>query len=211
VILDADGQHDPRDIRRLADAQRDSGAEIVVGSRFADGAETDAPIYRRFGLAVINGLTNAGLHLGYGIPKITDTQSGFRMYDSDAIETMSGNADLSDGMDVSIDVLFVAAEAGHRIIEVPINITYDVEESSTHHPLVQGGTLLLNILSRLYSDRPARLLNIPAAIFVFLGVALTVLTLTGSSLVAAVPLLAIALLLLCGGILSTTAIFLNRV
>jgi hypothetical protein len=132
------------------------------------------------------------------------------MYDSDAIKTMSGNTALSDGMDASIDVLFVAAEAGYRITEVPIRITYDVEGSSTHHPIAQGGTLLLNILLRLYNDRPAQLLNIPAAIFVFFGVTLAILTIAGSSLVAGVPLLATALLLLCGGALSTTAIFLSR-
>lgn len=38
IRIDGDGQHDPRDIRRIYDELRDSGAEMVIGSRFlSDG------------------------------------------------------------------------------------------------------------------------------------------------------------------------------
>ena len=35
VQVDADGQHDPRQVNVLLDALRDSGADMIVGSRFA--------------------------------------------------------------------------------------------------------------------------------------------------------------------------------
>jgi len=208
IILDADGQHDPGDLETLAASQRKTGAEIVIGSRFAEDATTDAPVYRRFGLAVINGLTNASLRFGYGMHRLTDTQSGFRMYDATAIRTLSGHPRLNDGMDASLDILFIAAEKGYTIEEVPIDITYDVEGSSTHHPIRQGVTLLVNMMWRLYTDKPLRMLNIQAVCLISLAIAFSSLTLIGISSVASVPILIIGIILLVGGILSIISPFL---
>jgi glycosyltransferase involved in cell wall biosynthesis len=205
VIIDADGQHDPSEVTKLVDAQRTSGAQIVIGSRFVNGATTDAPLYRRAGIGVINTLTNAGLRFAYAIPRLTDTQSGFRVYDREAIETMSGEARLSEGMDASIDILFQAAEAGFEMVETPIEITYDVEDASTHHPLIQGLILLINILTRLYHDRPSRLLGIPGALFVITGGALAAAMLSDTPFAHTVPLVVVGLLLSVGGVLSGVA------
>ena len=153
AILDADGQHDPSDLARIVEAQHSTGASVVIGSRFAPGSESDTPLYRRFGLSVINTLTNFGLQLAYATPRLSDTQSGFRIYDADAISTMRRSETLGEGMDASIDILFEAAEAGHEIVEAPINITYDVQVANTHNPVVQGLVLLVNIFSRVYNER----------------------------------------------------------
>jgi glycosyltransferase involved in cell wall biosynthesis len=155
AVLDADGQHDPSDVARLVETQRETGASVVIGSRFAPGSSTDVPLYRRFGLTVINTLTNFGLQLAYATPRITDTQSGFRVYDANAIDTMRQSETLGEGMDASIDILFEAAEAGHEFVESPIDVTYDVENANTHNPVAQGLILLMNIFARVYDERRA--------------------------------------------------------
>lgn len=38
IRIDGDGQHDPRDIRRIYDTLRETGVEMVIGSRFLPGS-----------------------------------------------------------------------------------------------------------------------------------------------------------------------------
>jgi glycosyltransferase involved in cell wall biosynthesis len=204
AIIDADGQHDPSEVSKLLETQRSSGAQIVIGSRFAEGAKTNAPLYRRFGLAVINQLTNVGLRLINAPSRVADTQSGFRMYDREAIETMS-NATLNEGMDASLDILFRAAEKGFQFAEIPIEVSYDVEDANTHHPLTQGFVLVLNVLRRLYKERPSWLLGVPGAFFIIIGGGLAAAMLSGVSFVQTIPILIIWLLVSIGGVLSGAA------
>ncbi len=69
VFMDADGQHDPRDIQRLLD-NLDQGYEMVVGAR---RPETQASLARRFANYVYNRL--ASIMTGC---EIKDLTSGFR-------------------------------------------------------------------------------------------------------------------------------------
>jgi glycosyltransferase involved in cell wall biosynthesis len=46
VMLDADGQHDPEEIPGLIEPILRGEADMVVGSRYAEGSKTDAPLYR---------------------------------------------------------------------------------------------------------------------------------------------------------------------
>ncbi|MEF8801947.1 glycosyltransferase family 2 protein [Natronomonas sp.] len=157
VTIDGDGQHDPGDIPRLIEAQRSSGADIVIGSRFADGADTDIPTYRRVGLAVVNGLTNAGLRLRYSSPGVSDTQSGFRAYRQSAIEAIVRADEIGTGMGASLDILFQAAREGNDIEEVPTTIEYDIENPSSQSPIVHGLGLLLAIFLEVIPGRPRRI------------------------------------------------------
>ena len=202
VVVDADGQHDPTDALDLVDAQRSSDGDIVIGSRFVDGAQTDMPLYRRFGLGVINGLTGAALRLGYSSERVADTQSGFRAYNADAIELLACRADLSDGMDASLDILFHAADEDYSFAEAPVDVTYDVAEANTHNPVVHGTVLVSNIFGRVLSDRPGRVLGVPGSLCLLLGGLLMRVSITGFTLVSAfVPVLVTVLLLIGSGLL----------
>jgi glycosyltransferase involved in cell wall biosynthesis len=83
VQVDADGQHEPREIGTLyAAMQADSTVDMVCGSRFLD-PEHDylAPISRRTGIHIFAFLLSRLV----GQP-ITDPTSGFRLYNRRAIE-----------------------------------------------------------------------------------------------------------------------------
>ncbi len=75
VCLDADGQHNPGEIPKLLEPILKDEADMVIGSRFLDGAKKSIPLYRRLGLWILNTTTNASLN---GNLKVTDSQSGFR-------------------------------------------------------------------------------------------------------------------------------------
>lgn len=156
VILDADGQHDPEDIPALISTQRETGAEIVTGSRFVGKSESNVPRYRQAGLFVINSLTNLSLRVGYSYPVVTDTQCGFRAYSNDAIETMATAPAIGSGMGASLDILLQAARAEYDIAEVPTRIDYDVDNASSHNPIVHGLGLLKSLGFSVLRDRPLR-------------------------------------------------------
>jgi glycosyltransferase involved in cell wall biosynthesis len=152
VILDADGQHDPADVGQLAAAIDDADADIVVGSRFTAGGDTDAPVYRRVGLAVINWLTNVSLGR-HGRARIADTQSGFRAYSQRAVASLAAADDVDDRMGASLDILYHAARRDWVVTEVGTSVTYEVENANTSNPVRHGFQLLARIVRRTVRDR----------------------------------------------------------
>jgi hypothetical protein len=169
VVLDADGQHDASDIPELVARQRESGARVVIGSRFGDGADTEMPLYRRVGLLVVNLLTNASLGAVSRSSRVRDTQSGFRAYDRVAIESIADDDTIGDRMSASTDILYHAHSRGYDVEEVPTTIDYDVDDGSSVNPIQHGIVLVMNILRKVERERPITLLGLPGVGCVLVG------------------------------------------
>jgi hypothetical protein len=170
VILDADGQHDPSDIPRLVRAQQEVGAELVTGSRFISDAETDVPLYRRFGLGIVNALTNVSMGIVRPSIRIRDTQCGFRVYGRELISSLASDPSIGSNMGASTDILHHAHAQGYEIEEIPTTVNYDVDDASTHTPVEHGVTLLMNLVQTVEQDRPISVLGIPGFALALLGV-----------------------------------------
>ncbi len=114
--IDADGQHDPEEATRLLEAIAE-GADLAVGSRFADGSGTyEVSAGRRFSMRVLSRILSRRV----GRP-ITDTTSGFRAFSRRAIELFAlqyPSAYLSD----TVESLLIAHDNGLRIVEVPVSM-----------------------------------------------------------------------------------------
>ncbi|NEU58101.1 glycosyltransferase family 2 protein [Halorussus sp. MSC15.2] len=212
VILDGDGQHDPADVPNLVETQRESGAEIVIGSRFE--GDSDVPLYRRFGLFVINTLTNVGLGtIGHG-SWIRDTQSGFRAYDTDAIRTIARDDAIGTQMSASTDIIHHALNRNYAIEEVGTRITYDSENSNSQHPLSHGVVLIRNILTLIEQERPIMLIGVPGFLAATVGFGLGYWALTNLFHTGDFPVgLAIASLffILSGGLACFSAVILHSI
>ncbi len=129
VIIDGDGQHDPDEIPSLLEPILRGEADLVVGSRFLSKDHT-VPGYRAFGIKVITFLWNFGSRV-----KVTDTQSGFRAYNRNVMNSFSFS---EKGMGISIEILEQARRCGARIQEVPISCTYPsskIELKAVRHGL----------------------------------------------------------------------------
>jgi glycosyltransferase involved in cell wall biosynthesis len=81
VQVDADGQHDPREIPKLVQAMEEQpNVDVICGSRFLKDLQYAGPVSRR-----------AGIHLFAFVlsrivgQKVTDPTSGFRLYNRRAI------------------------------------------------------------------------------------------------------------------------------
>lgn len=112
VQFDADGQHDADAIARLHGAL-DAGADMVVGSRFAD-QEADYDVGHVRGGAM--GFLRVVVHLLSG-RRFTDTSSGFRGFGPQALRFFSHTYP-AEYMD-SVEALLLAAYAGLTVEEVP--------------------------------------------------------------------------------------------
>lgn len=173
VILDADDQHSPADVPNLIATQRETDAEIVIGSRFIEDANTDAPLYRRFGLFVVNTLTNFSIGAFTPSDRITDTQSGFRAYNGRAIRSLAADDDIGDRMHASTDILYHANQRDYSIEETGITVRYDVENASSHDPVSHGYSLVSNISTTVQNAHPLLSLGLPGIASILMAVSVS--------------------------------------
>ncbi|WP_162993828.1 glycosyltransferase family 2 protein [Halalkalicoccus subterraneus] len=177
VTLDADEQHDPRTIPRLIEATTTSTADIVIGSRYTDDAATDLPFVRSIGLGIVNLLTNWSMGRLSPHNWILDTQSGFRAYSSEAIESLAFTDRIGDGMWASTNILYHAQQEGFDFTEVGTTIRYDVEQGSTEGALSHGFGLVKNISRFAQRTHPLLLLGVPGVLCAIIGIFVAILSL----------------------------------
>lgn len=162
VTLDGDGQHDPSDIPFLVKPILEGKADIVIGSRFLEGARpAEIPGYRRAGIKAIARLIRASSN-----HVIEDAQSGLRAYSRKAIESLR----LSEtGMGISAEILFSADKQHLRVMEVPASCRYKSLQTSTHGPVRHGVSVVMSILKLVVEDRPLLFLGGPGVISLVAG------------------------------------------
>lgn len=170
VILDADNQHDSADIPRLVSKQLETDADIVIGSRFVDGSTTTVPVYRRLGLSVVNTLTNLSIGKLRPGTRITDTQSGFRVYNRRAIAGLASDETIGTQMSASTDILYHAHKRGYEVAEIGISVRYDVENASSYDPITHGYGLVTNIAKTLQTSHPLISFGVPGVLGLLLSV-----------------------------------------
>jgi glycosyltransferase involved in cell wall biosynthesis len=203
IILDADGQHEPGEIPRFLGALK-KGGDVVIGSRFLDGKNGEIPVYRRVGMKVLDTATNFAGELD-----VTDTQSGFRGYSRRAIERISIR---NDGMSAGSEILVRARELGLTICEVPISVRYDLEDTSSQHPVSHGYEVLSDIISMIIYRRPVLTFGIPGFIIAVVGIALAFVSLHAYEQTGVFPFvitLGAAIGILLGTLLMVSGLMIN--
>jgi len=163
VTFDADGQHRVEDINKILQPLENNEADVVIGSRFLDN-ESKIPNYRKIGIKVITKVTNASLK-----KKLTDSQSGFRAYNKQALTQISPS---EMGMGISTEILIKASNKGLRIAEIPITVLYH-DNTSTHNPVSHGTSVLVSTIKFTSIEHPLKFYGIPSIIFLIIGSAFT--------------------------------------
>jgi glycosyltransferase involved in cell wall biosynthesis len=116
VQLDADGQHDPHEIASLLRAMTEENADLVVGSRFADGSgEYEEHPARRFAM----GLLARRAERATGT-KVIDSTSGFRAIRRPLLDKFAANYPV-EYLGDTVEALIEAGLAGATIVEHPIS------------------------------------------------------------------------------------------
>jgi hypothetical protein len=164
VTLDGDGQHDPAEVPRVVEPVIAGEADVVVGSRFADGHSADAMRWhRKAGVKLITRMLNGSLN-GSGLQ---DAQSGFRAYGRRSLE---GLVMSEDGMGISAETLIGAGRLGLKICEVPCSCSYDNGvKTSTHNPVRHGAGVVASIVRLIVEEKPLTTLGIPGVVSLIVG------------------------------------------
>jgi glycosyltransferase involved in cell wall biosynthesis len=123
ITIDADGQHDPVDIKKFIPVIGQNPHAIIVGKR--DFENSNAPGSSVFGRSFSNFWMR--VHTG---KSVGDMQSGFRAYPLAVLERLNLQA---RRYSFEVEVLVKAAWADIRILEVDISVYYPPPEKRVSH------------------------------------------------------------------------------
>jgi hypothetical protein len=112
VTLDADGQHDPKEMELLVKPLLSGGADMVQGSRILGSFEMDSKI-RKYGVSLF-----ARLLTTLSRTRITDPSTGYRAMTIDMLRRL----DLRQDQFYVSELLLDSARKGFSVVEVPITM-----------------------------------------------------------------------------------------
>lgn len=124
AIVDADGQHDPKEIPALFDTFLREDADLVIGSRTFDLEQV--PWRSRLGNELTALLT--GLLLRRKVP---DTQSGFRLHSRRFLEDVLATVH-AGRYETEMEILVKAVRQGYTFVPAPIATIYEEGNPSSH-------------------------------------------------------------------------------
>ena len=150
VLLDADGQHDPRYVADLVAAARDY--DFVVGSRFRGEAHYDIPPVRRAGMRVFSAIASAITG-----QRITDTSSGFQALRRNVFTMFATTHYPVDFPDA--DTIIWIARHGFRVGEIPV----EMHQRAAGTSMISGLGSSLKYALKMPLSILVTLLRIPAS------------------------------------------------
>jgi len=130
VLIDSDGQHLPGDIHKLYTRMQETDADIVIGNRFFD-TDNSIPKRRVAYNRIANVFTNIFCKKDY-----KDTQSGFRLLNRKAIETIQLQ---NKGFGFCSEMIIQGEKQSLKIDEVPIRVLY------TTYSMAKGQNLRVGV------------------------------------------------------------------
>lgn len=113
--MDADLSHDPKYLPDLVAAAA-NGADLVIGSRYLNGISVVNWPLRRI---ILSSFANFYIRTITGLG-LRDITTGYRCWRRQALARLPLDGIVSDGYAFLLDVTFMAAHAGLRIVEAPI-------------------------------------------------------------------------------------------
>ena len=127
VTVDADGQHLPDDVQRVAEISASRPEALVLGSRALAG---DIPARSRFGNTVTRHVYSAATGV-----KVHDTQTGLRAFHRSMIPRLLEIE--GERYEYEINMLMILATEGVPVIEERIETVYEDNNSGSHFRTVR--------------------------------------------------------------------------
>lgn len=143
IQVDADGQHDPRDIKAVLDGLRDT--DIVIGARFADKGSYSVRGPRKWAMNVL-----AWTISRIARTKLTDVTSGFRAANAKAIRQYIDHYP-AEYLGDTIDSLVVAIRSGCTVRQVGVSMRERQGGTPSHDPLKAAIYLGRSALALLFA------------------------------------------------------------
>ncbi len=130
VQIDADGQHNPKDIPTLLKPIVDGSSDITMGSRFLGGNSYRPHFSRMIGIRILRLLTRLLCNV-----RVTDPTTGYQAMNAKVLRLFSGPLFPKDYPDADVLILLVMSK--FRFAEVPVTMFQSQEKKSMHGGIVQ--------------------------------------------------------------------------
>ena len=129
VQLDADGQHDPREIAVLLQEADEQEADLVIGARFAGKGSYEVHGPRQWAMRLLSTVLSRVCRT-----RLTDTTSGFKLTSRRAI-TLFSRQYPAEYLGDTIEALVIAARSGLVVCQTPVAMRPRAGGSPSHNPL----------------------------------------------------------------------------
>ena len=112
---DADNSTPIEEVRKVLHKLDQEGYDVAIGSRAAAGAgEASKGVVRRMMSGGLRWIVANFFKIG-----VRDTQCGFKMFTQEAAQRLY-TAQTIDGFSFDLEILYLAAKLGYKIVEVPV-------------------------------------------------------------------------------------------
>jgi glycosyltransferase involved in cell wall biosynthesis len=161
VMVDGDGTYPAELINTMIAPIRRGEADMVIGSRLHQSANSEFRLTNRIG----NHLFRFLLNRIFGV-RLTDLLSGYRVFRRRLVR---GLPLFGGGFETEAEMTIKALERGFSIVELPVNLSHRRAGSHSKIRIVQDGFLILNTILTLFRDYK------PLTFFGGLGLAIIIL------------------------------------
>ncbi|MBP7741055.1 glycosyltransferase family 2 protein [Candidatus Woesebacteria bacterium] len=136
VTIDADGQHDPKDIKRLIEEMESQKLDLVFGSRFLEKSNR-IPLLKKIFNKIADFITFVLSTLW-----VSDSQTGLKVFSKKALEKIIIN---TSGFEFCTEIFMQVRLNKLKFEEVPIKVNYEVESQKKGQNFATGISTLFKL------------------------------------------------------------------
>ncbi len=117
ATMDADGQHDPNDLKVLLNEAIKSDADLVIGSRYIFGGSAEGFNFIR---SLISKSANLLFKINFNLP-VKDVTSGYRIYSKRLAKFLVNSNLVNNAYAGQVEIVQKAYEKNFKVVEAPIH------------------------------------------------------------------------------------------
>lgn len=154
LMFDGDGQHIAKEAKKLLDKIKEANCDIVIGSRYLEKGNYNAPKLRKIGTSIFTWIIKISCH-----KKISDPLSGFQVINKKVIDKYSKIGEYPEFPDANLIIEMLLE--GYSIEEASVKMRNREFGESMHggiikpikYMVVMLYTILILILNKLFGRR----------------------------------------------------------
>ena len=152
--IDADGQHDPREVQHLVDVMAETGADVVIGARFAGRGDYAVAGPRKWAMKLLSAVLSKVCGT-----TLTDTTSGLKLCGPRANAVYARDYP-AEYLGDTVEALVIAARSGLVVRQVGVAMRERAGGVPSHSPLKAATFLVRAMLALAIAlTRPAKALE----------------------------------------------------
>ena len=156
-LMDCDNTHDPKYVLDMLKKEKETGADIVIASRYQKGAEVK-------GVSSIRLLTSEGARYIYSgilhVKNVRDYTCGYRLYNTKklakAFKRYGSNLIAESGFTCMAELLYKLYTCGAKFAEIPFELRYDFKQGASKMKVIKTAVNSVALAFRLRGLRVSR-------------------------------------------------------